>query len=213
MIITGNVLMCPFTFRSQDAVWCGSLMECVQPGMLRVMFSQTNKLHNVEMIFDSMGFCQQLERASGSNDGMPEIVPNTLSMALENGNHKHARVITMGKGPEFPVVSVNKAFTRITGYTQSDVEGKDLRKVLLKGGEKRQQQNEEGDYVQRTAFTSEMHDFETVAAKGHPASSTNVHYDVNGKDFLDFMCSFPLWNPKGEVTHIMHVCQELPARS
>jgi hypothetical protein len=79
MILTDDVLMCPFIFRSQEAVWCGALAECVMPGMLRASFSATNKLKNVEMIFDAMGFCQQLERASG-NEGMAQIIPNSLEM-------------------------------------------------------------------------------------------------------------------------------------
>ena len=79
MCMTDDVLMCPFTFRSLDAVWCGALAECVMPGMLRVCFSPNNKLKSVEMIFDAMGFCQQLEHASG-NLGMAQIIPNCLEM-------------------------------------------------------------------------------------------------------------------------------------
>lgn len=79
MCMTDDVLMCPFTFRSLDAVWCGALAECVMPGMLRVCFSKNNKLKSVEMIFDAMGFCQQLEHASG-NLGMAQIIPNCLEM-------------------------------------------------------------------------------------------------------------------------------------
>jgi len=201
MIITDDVLMCPFIFRSQEAVWCGALAECVQPGMLRAAFSKTNKLRNVEMIFDAMGFCQQLERASG-NEGMAQIIPNSLEMALGTPNSdEYARVITLAKGPDFKIVSVNEAFTRVTGYTQFDVEGKDVRSVLS-GGEC---QAEEG------AGTT-MHDFETVVKKGVCAASTNMHHDRNGRDFLNYMCSYPLSNLRDEVTHILHVCQELPAR-
>ena len=79
MCMTNDVLMCPFTFRSLDAVWCGALAECVMPGMLRVCFSANNKLKSVEMIFDAMGFCQQSEHASG-NLGMAQIIPNCLEM-------------------------------------------------------------------------------------------------------------------------------------
>ena len=89
------------------------------------------------MIFDAMGFCQQLERASG-NEGMAQIIPNSLEMALAtqpDSSDGVARVITLETGPEFQVVSVNEAWTKVTGYTQLDVEGKDLRKVLLEGGE------------------------------------------------------------------------------
>lgn len=79
MCMTDDVLMCPFTFRSLDAVWCGALAECVMPGMLRVCFSPDNKLKSVEMIFDAMGFCQQLEHASGDK-GMAQIIPHCLEM-------------------------------------------------------------------------------------------------------------------------------------
>ena len=191
MILTDDVLMCPFIFRSQEAVWCGSLAECVQPGMLRAGFSGTNKLKNVEMIFDAMGFCQQLERASG-NEGMAQIIPNSLEMALAP-NSEESRVITLAKKP-FPIVSVNEAWTAVTGYTQLDAEGKDLSML----------------YGERTDEGAGMrNDFEGVA-KGICAASTNVHYDINGREFLDFMSSFPLSNLNDEVTHILHVCQELP---
>ncbi|KAL7526159.1 hypothetical protein ACHAXR_001351 [Thalassiosira sp. AJA248-18] len=193
MIITDDVLMCPFIFRSQEAIWCGALAECVQPGMLRASFSSTNKLRHVEMIFDAMGFCQQLERASG-NEGMAQIIPNSLEMAL-TPNSEEARVITLARKP-FPIVSVNEAWTAVTGYTQLDAEGKDL--SLLYG----ERAAEEG-----AAGTG------SSVARGVCAASTNLHYDINGREFLNFMCSYPLSNLKDEVTHILHICQELPARA
>lgn len=208
MIITNDILMCPFIFRSQEAVWCGALAECVQPGMLRATFSRTNKLRNVEMVFDAMGFCQQLERASG-NEGMAQIIPNSLEMALGTPNSdEHARVITLAKAPDFKIVSVNEAFTRVTGYTQLDVEGKDLRSALSEG----ERGGEEDPGPAAGARVTTLHSFETVAKKGMCAASTNSHFDINGRDFLNFMCSYPLSNLRDEVTHILHVCQELPAR-
>jgi len=201
MILTDDVLMCPFIFRSREAVWYGALAECVQPGMLRATFSPTNKLRNVEMIFDAMGFCQQLERASG-NEGMAQIIPNSLEMALAP-NSEEARVITLAK-PPFRIVSVNEAWTAMTGYTQYDAEGKELSKLLHGGRTDR----EPG------AKSSNMppHDFEGVAS-GLCAASTDVHCDINGKEFLSFMCSYPLSNLSNQVTHVLHVSQELPVRA
>jgi len=192
MIITDDILMCPFIFRSQDAVWNGALAECVQPGMLRVAFSKTNKLRNVEMIFDAMGYCQQLERASG-NEGSAQIIPNSLEMALAP-NSEEARVITLAKAP-FKIVSVNEIWTNLFGYTQLDVEGKDL--SILNG--------------ERTNQETGTMSFENVG-KGICAANTIIHYDSKGREFLDFMCSYPLSNLNNEVTHILHVCRELPAR-
>ena len=192
MIITDDILMCPFIFRSQDAVWNGALAECVQPGMLRAAFSKTNKLRNVEMIFDAMGYCQQLERASG-NEGSAQIIPNSLEMALAP-NSEEARVITLAKAP-FKIVSVNEIWSNLSGYTQLDVEGKDL--SILNG--------------ERTNQETGTMSFENVG-KGICAANTIIHYDSKGREFLDFMCTYPLSNLNNEVTHILHVCRELPAR-
>jgi hypothetical protein len=196
MILTDDVLMCPFIFRSQEAVRCGALSECVQPGMLRASFSSTNKLRNVEMIFDAMGFCQQLERSSG-NEGMAQIIPNSLEMALAP-NSEEARVITLAESP-FKIVSVNEKWTSITGYTQLDAEGKDL--SMLRG-----------ERTDGGAGVPPHDDFQNVA-KGVCAATTNVHYDSYGREFLNFMCSYPLSNLSNEVTHILHVCKELPPRT
>lgn len=116
-------------------------------------------------------------------------------------NSEEARVITLAKEP-YAIVSVNEAWTRVTGYTQLDVEGKDM--TILHG--------ERTDPEAGHRNGSPTHDFASVS-QGISACSVNVHYDANGREFLDFMCSYPLTNPNNEVTHMLHVCQELPARS
>jgi len=151
------------------------------------------------MIFDAMGFCQQLERASG-NEGMAQIIPNSLEMAL-SPNKDEARVITLAK-PPFLIVSVNEAWTRVTGYTQLDCEGRDL--GILSG--------DRTDSSAGSRAGLPVHTFESVA-NGQCACSVNVHYDSKGREFLDFMCSYPLTNLNDEVTHILHICQELPGLS
>lgn len=196
MLLTDDVLMCPFIFRSQDAVLCGALAECVMPGMLRAHFSPRNKLLNLEMVYDAMGFMQQLERASGS-EGTAQIVPNSLEMAL-SPNTKEARVITFAKAP-FLIVSVNEAWTRITKYTQMEVEGKELSVLNGKRTDK--------DAGIRPG--KPVHNFADVAG-GNPACSVNVHYDKLGRDFVDYICSYPLTNANDEITHILHVFKELP---
>jgi len=199
MILTEDVLMCPFIFRSQDAVLCGALAECVMPGMLRAQFSQRNKLVSFEMVYDAMGFMQQLERASGS-DGVAQVVPGSLEMALAP-NTDEARVITLAK-PPFLIVSVNEAWARATKYTQMEVEGKDL--SILNGP------RTVPDGLTRSG--QPMYKFEEIA-KGLCACCTNVHYDKEGKEFVDFICSYPLTNANDNVTHILHVFKELPPHS
>uniref|UniRef100_A0A7S4I3G7 BZIP domain-containing protein n=1 Tax=Odontella aurita TaxID=265563 RepID=A0A7S4I3G7_9STRA len=196
MLLTEDVLMCPFVFRSQDAVQCGALAECVMPGMLRGQFSKRNKLLNVEMVYDAMGFMQQLERASGS-EGAAQIVPNSLEMAL-SPNTDEARVITLAK-PPFLIVSVNESWTRMTKYTQMEVEGKEM--SILNG--------KRTDAQAGKRNSKPVHDFAEVSG-GRCACSANVHYDKHGRDFVDFVCSYPLTNANDGITHILHVCKELP---
>lgn len=229
MLLTDDVLMCPFIFRSQDAVTSGACAECVMPGMIRAQFqSRTNKLLSVEMIYDSMGFMQQLERASGS-EGLAQIVPNSLEMALSPNNCHEARVITLAK-PPYLIVSINELWTKMTKYTQMEVEGKEL--SILNGSKTQEftiqsstataavkqksklstNATTANDAAVRLTTTSHhhrpVHDFAEVS-KGRCACSVNIHYDKNGKEFVDFVCSYPLTNADDEITHMLHIYKDL----
>jgi hypothetical protein len=179
MIMMDDVLMCPFVFRSSDAVLCGALSESIMPGMLRAHFSSRNKLASIEIVYDSMGFMQQLERANG-NEGVAQIVPGSLEMALTPSSTE-ARIITLAASP-FLIVNVNDLWTRTTGYTQMEVEGKAYL-TLLDGEATLPSKSEQPD--------KRSYDLDEVA-KGRSACTTNVHYDKAGKDFIEFVCSYPL---------------------
>ena len=70
---------------------------------------------SAEMVFDVMGFMQQLQRASGIS---PEssIVPNTLEMALQPS--REARAILRNHVPGHACILVNEAWTHMIGHTQ-----------------------------------------------------------------------------------------------
>ena len=172
MILMDDILMCPFVFRTQDAVMCGALAECVMPGMLRGHFSQRNKLVSVEMVYDAMGFMQQLERASGS-EARAQIIPGSLEMAL-TPSHNEARVISLAEKPNL-IVNVNETWTRMTKYTQMEAEGVELFTLL---------QGEGTD-------ESSVHNLEEVK-NGRCTCSTRLHYDKEGKEYVDFIASYPL---------------------
>ena len=178
MLLTDDILMCPFIFRSQDAVLCGALAECIMPGMLRAHFSSRNKLLNLEMIYDAMGFMQQLERASG-REGTAQIIPNSLDMALVPIADE-PRIITLAK-PPFSIVSVNEAWTKMTKYTQMDVEGKELKILHGKGT----------DVNAGVRPKKPCHTYEEVG-RGRCACSVNRYYDKTGSEFIEFSCSYPL---------------------
>ena len=198
MILMDDILMCPFIFRSEDAVLCGALAECTMPGMLRTHFSSRNKLKSIEMVYDAMGFMQQLERASG-NEGSAHIIPGSLEMAL-SPNTSDALVITLAESP-FLIVNINELWTRMTGYTQMEVEGREYLSLVEGEGTV----PEAGDRLGKP-----KHKLEEVA-KGRCACSTNIHYDKQGRDYIEFVCSYPLTNASNEVTHLLHVCKELPS--
>ena len=201
-ILMGDILMCPFVYRSHDAISCGALSECIMPGMLRAEFSARNKLKNLELTYDAMGFMQQLARASG-NDSTAQIIPSSVEMALTPSTTE-ARVITMAQ-PPYLIMNVNEQWTRLTGYTQMDAEGKEY--LSLIEGEHTIPWNKANRGGTSTGHT---HVFENVA-NGRPVCSTNIHYDKTGADFIEFVASFPLTNDSDEVTHILHISKELPS--
>lgn len=195
MIIMDDVIMCPFVFRTQDAVLCGALAECVMPGMLRGEFSSRNKLHNLEMVYDSMGLMQQLERCSGS-ELMAQIIPGSLEMALSPAPYE-CRAITLVE-PPYLIVNVNKSWTKLTKHTQMDVEGAELFSIL----------GSSSDSSESRQATNPPYDLKDVS-EGRCKCTTRFHFDKDGREFVDFMCSYPLTNAKDEVTHILHISKEL----
>jgi PAS domain-containing protein len=170
-----DIIMCPFVFRTQDAVLCGALAECVMPGMLRGHFSSRNKLASVEMIYDAMGFMQQLERASGS-ELMAQIIPGSLEMALSPGSPE-CRVITLAE-PPFRIVNVNETWTKLTKYTQMEVEGVELFSLLDPPPTEDQPSNPPFDLDD--------------VMEGRCKCATRLHCDKDGREFVDFISSYPL---------------------
>lgn len=186
MIILEDVLMCPFVFRTRNAVLCGALADCVIPGMLRANFSKNNKLLSMELIFDAMGFMQQLDSANGDGSNAPAI-PSNLEMALLPCPNE-ARVITEAT-PPYAIVNVNESWTRMTNYSLTDIEGTPILSLLQGQTIDSRGLGSIENIGARSGRLS--HGLEDVR-RGQPACSTSVHYKNNGKPFVDFMCSYPL---------------------
>ena len=146
----------------------------------------------MELMYDAMGFMQQLERASGS-ELMAQIIPGSLEMALSPGSQE-CRVITLAE-PPFRIVNVNEAWTRLTKYTQMEVEGSELFTLLEPPETDDQAMNPPND----------LHE----VAKGCCKCTTRFHCDKDGREFVDFISSYPLTNASDEITHILHVSKEL----
>ena len=68
--------MCQWLMRTDNATECGAHREICSHGMLRARFSPDNRIHRLDLIFDAMGFMQQLQRAIGG--GVFRTIPNTV---------------------------------------------------------------------------------------------------------------------------------------
>jgi len=195
IILMNDVIMTPFFFRTQDAILCGALSDCVMHGMLRGEFSSRNKLVSLEMVYDSMGLMQQLERCSGL-ELTAQIIPGSLEMALTPIPYE-SRVITLAE-PPYLIINVNEAWTKLTKYTQLDAEGAELFSIL----------DSASSSGSGRESTNSPYDLDDVS-EGRCKCVTRFHYDKDNQEFVDFMCSYPLTNAKDEVTHILHISKEL----
>ena len=128
--------------------------------------------------FDSMGLMQQLERCSGS-ELVAQIIPGCLEMALSHAPHE-CRVITLAK-PPYLIVNVNEAWTKLTKYTQIDAEGAELFSILDSASSK-------GSQSQTSNLPYDLSD----VSEGRCKCITRFHYDKDDREFVDFLCSYPL---------------------
>ena len=178
MMITGDVIMFSFVFRTQDAIGYGALDECVSPGMIRGQFApHSNKLVNMEITYDAFSFMQQLERASGSDDISTRIIPSSLDVALAP-NVGEARSITIAK-PPYSLVNVNETWMELFKYTEKEANGQNVFQLLENGQGGDQQVNVPYDTLE---FVSE----------GRCTCTTRCHYDQKGRKIIDFISSYPL---------------------
>ena len=108
------------------------------------------------------------------------MIPGSLEMALSPTSNE-ARVITLAE-PPFLIVNVNEAWTRTTKYTQVEVEGLDLFGLL---------QGENEEKVESETNGSPAHNLDDLV-QGRCTCSTRLHYDKEGREFVDFISSYPL---------------------
>ena len=130
-----DTLMCTWMFRTGNAQQCGLASGFFQQGMLHCNFSAENKLRTVEIMFDVMGFMQQLQRPLGRGEGI-QPVPNTLSMALYRADALHSggalalpQLICQATA-DFRVVHVNAVWAEHFGPPQEQAEGHPLFDIL-----------------------------------------------------------------------------------
>ena len=91
-----------------------------------------------------------------------------------------ACMITLVK-KSFLLICINLAWTQLTKYTQLEVEGRGVLDVL------KPEENEDEDASSN--FGRKI--LEEVAYSGRCTCFTSIHVDKYGKQFVDFICSYP----------------------
>jgi hypothetical protein len=61
MVASGDTVMCRYVLRTEGFENVGAQCGCVQHGMLHARFNEANMIIAAEMVFDVMGFMQQLQ--------------------------------------------------------------------------------------------------------------------------------------------------------
>jgi hypothetical protein len=83
MLAAGDFVMCRYLMRVEGWEQVGAKCGVVQQGMMHCRFDRdSNKLVAVEMVFDVMGFLQQLQRASGLSS-QDVVTTSTVDKALQ----------------------------------------------------------------------------------------------------------------------------------
>ena len=111
MLSAGDLVMCRYLMKTEGHEVVGAASPVVQHGMVQCRFNKQNKMFSAEMVFDVMGFMQQLQRASLTS---PEnsITPNTIDMALQPS--REARAVIKAE-PPFALMHVNEAWMEMAG--------------------------------------------------------------------------------------------------
>jgi PAS domain S-box-containing protein len=151
-------------------------------------------------------------------EGADEILPKPLNPALirqrveqllrRKQSENHLRLMerafrSAGSGvtildarsSEYPVTHANRAFLDMTGYTQEEIVGKNLR--LLRGPET------------DVAAQTELRD---ALSSGRPARVLLKNYRKDGTTFFSDLAAAPLLDPAGRVTHYVAVQTDVTSR-
>ena len=103
-----------------------------------------------------------------------------------------AMLVAQAKGPDRPIVYVNAAFEKLTGYLKRDVLGQDCRFL-------------QGDDRDQPSLSGLARDL----AEGRSTRALLRNYRKDGSSFLNDVRISPIRNGHGETTHFVGIQQAL----
>ncbi|CAM9412474.1 unnamed protein product, partial [Laminaria digitata] len=195
-VVGPNELMCQWLMRTDNAAECGAQCEVFSHGMLRARFSADNRIHRLELIFDAMGFMQQLQRATGG--GVFRTIPNTLEAAMKPSQQA---ALVCSVEPPYCIANVNAAWTALMGHSLEDV--KFFPSSLMNGPP---EANNSG----------ELEAFLHTCLGSSPKRAGMGDVRVMTKDMRHLVVSiqaYPLGTPEEGMTHMLLIMEEVAVRA
>lgn len=190
MVVGGDYVMAKFEKKTVCADSSDEHVYISLTGMMTCQFSsETNKIVNIDIVFDVMGLSQHLH-AVGSLVSKYSFAPDTIESALQPS--QEARAISVCDS-QLSVVHINEAWTNATGCMQSQIERMSLWDTLQVVPSQHQQ------------FDSLMSD----CLRGMPLSSIFIKQNKDSMELmLLYLKMLPLTSNNSSISHIL--CIQVP---
>jgi hypothetical protein len=177
-----ETVQCRFTFGTQNAVTCGACSECCISGMWRAKFLTDNKLLTVEIMYDAMGFLEQLSADSDRTVHIKalQVVWNLLWCSMQRRLGDNARKsAVLNNQRKFSLDAFNeiKSKSRERTFWMFSTQKGTTTNVLD---------------PERNDNNAILQQLEKVVSTNRWTSFMGLRYTKVGREFVDFVCSYPL---------------------
>ena len=183
-ICAGNRLMSKWYLNTVNAVERGAMLEVSNHGMMKAIFTPSNKLLTLEMTFDVMSFMQQIRKASGKNDF--EVIPNIYRVAVEMNPERR---IVLSCAEPYQIVHCSENWGELYGFAKTDLIGKTME--TFHGPE---------------TETAVIADMMKSANSKKPSRAFITHYIKGGDKIVVRMQCYPIYG-EGRVKNLLIVVE------
>lgn len=184
-------LMARWMLKSENATRCGAQCELQLYGMMEATFTAENKLATMSLVFDVMGFMQQLRRSAAKSQF--QTTPSCLQMAEEASDEPR---IIVSPQPPFRVLYVNPAWAKTFGVDPAEYQMKTMAIERAAGG--RRDGNDPGMAAVTSLYDS--------LGRQLPCSINVQYYFTGGRRVIGLLALFPLVQ-SGQLSHYLAVLE------
>ena len=200
--------MCKWTLRSINAEDLGAATELELHGMAKCTFDSSQRLKNVDLMYDVMSVMQQLkcldDAPKDDNTAANHMVPNTLDMALSVSNEP--RLICTLSHPQ-QITTVNETWKKIWDLTSRESEGKTLLEMLTMHYNMEDETNVNAKFERKSL--KRLKDMIEMANRNYASCDTILHYKRNGWTTVTFLNFIPMPDKKYGSNYFLVVARQL----